>query len=64
MLDALATFSDVLQMLNYEMSVKDASNSEILSELQMQDRVFLKKIVSNQELMLKKLDEIKDLLTK
>ena len=51
-LDVLTVFSLVLQTLGYYHDQKQASNDDILRELQKQDRTYLDKIIENQNKIL------------
>ncbi len=51
-LDVLTVFSVVLQTLGYCQDQKQASNDDILRELQKQDRTYLDKIIENQNKIL------------
>ena len=62
MLDTLGLLSGILQILNYEMSIEDASNSQILAELHTQDRKYLEKILENQDTILKELNKLTNLI--
>ena len=57
----LSVVANVLQIENYRMLLKDATNNDILKELQIQDQtlaeqtnVYLKKIIEQNEEILKK----------
>ena len=39
----------LLQVLNLEILFKDFNNNDLMNELQMQDEMYLKKIIKNQE---------------
>lgn len=54
-LDVLTVFSVLLQISGVQSDMKQASNDEILHELQHQDKSYLEKILHNQELILEKL---------
>lgn len=51
-LDVLTVFSVVLKTLGYYQDQKQASNNDILRELQKQDRTYLDKIIENQNKIL------------
>lgn len=57
-LDALTIFSVLLQVAGAESDNKQASNDELLSELQKQDKQYLEKILENQKLILEKLAKL------
>lgn len=52
----LDLLSDILQVVNFYLLMKDSSNNKIMEELQRQDNVYLDKILKNQELIMKALD--------
>lgn len=59
----LGVIANLLQIENYEMLLKDAKNNDIMKELQSQDKVlseqiniYLKKIVEQNEEILRRLD--------
>ena len=61
----LEILSNVLQIASYIMLQKDSSNNDIMQELQLQDKmlseqtnIYLKKIIRQNEEILKKLDKI------
>lgn len=61
----LSVVANVLQIENYRMLLKDATNNDILKELQIQDQtlaeqtnVYLKKIIEQNEEILKKIEKI------
>lgn len=56
--------SDILQIANYEMLLKDASNNEIMEYLQHQDSDLLTKIISQNEIIIAQNKELLDLLKK
>lgn len=56
--------SDILQIANYEMLLKDASNTDLLQYLQHQDNDLLSTIISQNELIIKQNEELLKLLRK
>ena len=52
----LDLLSDVLQVVNFYLLSRDASNNKLMEELQRQDKVYLERIIKNQELIMKALD--------
>ena len=50
----------ILQALSLEILFKDFNNSDLMQELQVQDEKYLKKILKNQEEILKLLKERSD----
>lgn len=56
--------SDILQILNYEMLLKDASNTDLLKYLQHQDNDLLATIISQNEIIIAQNKELLDLLKK
>ena len=57
-LDILAILSIVLQLQVYEEAKREATNDDLMGELQKQDREYLEKIIENQNLILEKLAEL------
>lgn len=51
----LDLLSDVLQIVNFYLLMKDANNNQIMEELQRQDKVYLDKIINDLELIKKHL---------
>lgn len=58
-LDMLTVFSVLLQMLGYQSDQKQASNDDILRELQRQNMDYLEKITAQQKKIMEILSEIK-----
>ena len=56
-LDMLNLFGVFLQTINYQSDLTQASNSDIMKELQEQDEKYFKQIIKNQEKILKLLAE-------
>ena len=52
----LDLLSDILQVVNFYLLMKDASNDQLMKELQRQDKLYLERIVKNQELIMKALN--------
>ena len=52
----LDLLSDILQVVNFYLLMKDSSNDQLMKELQRQDKVYLERIVKNQELIMKALN--------
>lgn len=52
----LDLLSDILQVVNFYLLMKDSSNDQLMKELQKQDKLYLEKIVKNQELIMKALN--------
>ena len=52
----LDLLSDILQVVNFYLLMKDASNDQLMKELQRQDKEYLERIVKNQELIMKALN--------
>jgi len=68
---ALSVIANVLQIANYFMNVEDLKNTDLMKELQKQNivldeqtHIYLEKIVSQNELIIKQNEEIIDLLKK
>lgn len=57
-LDALAIFSVCLQIATVQASAVQATNDDILKELQMQDHKYFEQILENQKLILDKLAKL------
>ena len=51
----LDLLSDILQIVNFYLLTRDASNNKLMEELQRQDKVYLDKITSDLELIKKHL---------
>ena len=49
--------SFILQLMSLEILFKDFNNSDLMNELQNQDRNYLEKILSNQEKIISMLEE-------
>jgi len=58
-LDMLTVFSVLLQMLGYQSDQKQASNDDILRELQRQNMDYLEKITAQQKKIMEILSETK-----
>ena len=56
--------SDILQILNYEMLLKDATNNQIMQYLQHQDNDLLSTIISQNEKIIAQNEELLNLLKK
>lgn len=54
-LDLLAVMSLALQINGVRNDLKQASNDDLLAELQRQDKVYLEQILENQKVILEKL---------
>lgn len=50
----------ILQIFSFELLLKDCTNNSIMNELQSQDEKYLKRILKNQEEILKLLKERSD----
>lgn len=55
-LDILAIIGFVVQMMNYEQNSKQSSNDDLMREMRTQDRVYLQKIVEQNEKIIKMLE--------
>ena len=62
-LDFLAIFSVILQVSTYLNSLKEISNNQIMNEILEEKNNFLNKIIDNQEKILKKQEEILNMLS-
>jgi hypothetical protein len=58
-LDTLTVFSVLLQMMGYQSDQKQASNDDILRELQRQNMDYLEKITAQQKKIMEILSEMK-----
>lgn len=58
-LDMLTVFSVLLQMMGYQSDQKQASNDDILKELQRQNMDYLEKIMAQQKRIMEILSEMK-----
>ena len=58
-LDTLTVFSVLLQMMGYQSNQKQASNDDILRELQRQNMDYLEKITDQQKKIMEILSEMK-----
>lgn len=58
-LDMLTVFSVLLQMMGYQSDQKQASNDDILRELQRQNMDYLEKITAQQKRIMEILSEMK-----
>lgn len=56
-IDILSVFSVILQLYGYESDLKSSSNDDIIKELQKQNKEYLEKIISNQQLIIDKLTD-------
>lgn len=56
MLDMLNVFGIFLQMMNYQSGLAQASNSDIMKELQTQDEKYFKQIIENQKKIISMLE--------
>lgn len=56
-LDMLNLFGVFLQVMNYQSDLTQASNSDIMAELQTQDEKYLKEIIQNQKKIISMLEK-------
>lgn len=56
-LDMLNLFGVFLQALNYQSDLSQASNSDIMKELQIQDEKYFREIIENQKKIIRMLEE-------
>lgn len=61
--DLLSVLSIILQLQVQEEQEKQSDNDDIMKELQLQNEVYLKRILSNQRLIIKKLNNLTERLT-
>ena len=57
----LTLLDTFLQIMTMVMVSEDATNNDLMSELQKQDREYLNKIIENQNQILSMLSELKDM---
>lgn len=57
-IDMLTMFDTFLQVADFDMNMRQVGNDDIMNELQKQNKVYLEKIVKNQEEILSKLANI------
>lgn len=57
----LTLLDTFLQIMTMVMVSEDATNNDLMSELQKQDRDYLEKIIENQNRILSMLSELKDM---
>ena len=57
-LDILTIFSVMLQVVGYKNDISQSSNDDLMRELQKQDKMYLDKIIENQNKILEILNEI------
>ena len=57
-LDILTIFSVMLQVAGYKNDISQSSNDDLMRELQEQDKMYLDKIIENQNKILEILNEI------
>lgn len=58
-LDMLNLFGVFLQMINYQSDLTQASNSDIMKELRIQDTRYFEQIIKNQEKIISMLEHSK-----
>lgn len=56
-LDVLNLFGVFLQVMNYQSDLSQASNSDIMAELQVQDEKYFREIIENQKKIMRMLEE-------
>lgn len=57
-IDILTMFDTFLQVADFDMNMQQAGNDDIMNELQKQNKVYLEKIIKNQEEILSKLADL------
>lgn len=55
--DMLNLFGVFLQVMNYQSDLTQASNSDIMAELEIQDEKYFKEIIKNQKKIISMLEE-------
>ena len=56
-LDMLNLLGIFLQVMNYQSDLSQASNSDIMAELQVQDEKYFREIIENQKKIIRMLEE-------
>lgn len=56
-LDMLNLFGIFLQVMNYQSDLSQASNADIMAELQIQDEKYFKEIIENQKKIIRMLEK-------
>lgn len=56
-LDILNLFGIFLQVMNYQSDLSQASNADIMAELQIQDEKYFKEIIENQKRIIRMLEK-------
>lgn len=56
-LDMLNLFGIFLQAMNYQSDLSQASNADIMAELQIQEEKYFKEIIENQKKIIRMLEE-------
>lgn len=56
-LDMLNLFGIFLQVMNYQSDLSQASNADIMAELQIQEEKYFKEIIENQKKIIRMLEE-------
>lgn len=57
--DSLAIYTTILQLLTIQIASQDATNNDLLNELQRQDREYLEKIIKQNEQIMSLLNDLK-----
>ncbi len=57
-LDVITLFSVLLQVVTYEQNVQQATNDDVMRELQKQNKEYFEKIIDNQNKILSILEEL------
>ena len=60
-MDKLELTSNISQLISLFLLLKDASNNEIMEELQNQNKKYLEKIIEQNELIIKELSNAKNI---
>lgn len=60
-MDRLDLTSNISQLISLFLLLKDASNNEIMEELQNQNKKYLEKIIEQNELIIKELSNAKNI---
>ena len=57
-LDILTILSLLLQIMGYQNNMSQSSIDDLMQELQRQDKIYLEKIIENQNIILEKLADL------
>ena len=60
MLENLNTFANLVQIASYQELLEQANNDDIMTELDRQNKVFLERILKNQQLIIERLERLEN----